>query len=148
MELYSVINSGEFRTTRWFPVRAGVTAHLRETAASARPRLFTVDGEVYALRLNATASSNLFEFTWVPHRGGLIPPLAGTLSVRGLGPLAAISLRAEYTLTSDVAGVLVHAAMGKVLARRALEHASRAIALVASPIAQPQFAPRSAKHGA
>ena len=150
MDLYSVINSGEFRNTRWFPVRAAASAHLREAASSMRPRLFTVDGELYALHLSTGASSSIFEFTWAPCRCRLVPPLTGTATVRRLGPLTAVSLRAEYTAPNDAAGVLAHGALGKSLARRALEQASRAIAVLASPVDEEQLAPhsRSAQHGA
>jgi hypothetical protein len=128
MQFECATQSGEFRTTLWLRTSADAISHLWNAASSSGARPFIVGGEQYALGLRATHSAHAFEFSWAPRVSRLVPPILGTATVRRLGPLTAITLRGSYSVTADTPGSLAHAAVGRNAARRALDHASRAIA--------------------
>ncbi|HTX55690.1 MAG TPA: hypothetical protein VMD47_01165 [Candidatus Acidoferrales bacterium] len=113
--------SEEFHVTRWLVAGSHVEERLLQ-AASGMPRLFSVDGAIHGLRLDARSrtSSRALEFFWTARERGLLPPLHGSVVLRRFGPALALTLRATYAFGDDPAAELAHLSAGRKLAHRGL----------------------------
>lgn len=85
---------------------------------------------VFELLVQPTNHKPSFAFAWSQHEGFPLPSLFGTVTVKRLGPFAAIAMHAEYARPGGTAGRALDEAIGGRLARETLREALRAVCYV------------------
>jgi hypothetical protein len=122
----------DVRTSLWIRSRGNEYAQLRRAMAAAVVHSFLVDGHMYDLCIYPGAIGETFDFNWVRRGCNLVPPLEGSLVVRRLGPLTALTLHAYYRIGDDIASRIAQKLVGRNAAYRSLSYASRAFAKLIS----------------